>query len=105
MRMLQLTPTPGQSRKRAAPIRLARAPAFLLAWFLAPAPAAAQGTATYGVLIGQVESHQLHTHTDDSEARTDVVLGAFVGVATPVSWLHIVLEASLARRGTRAAVH
>ncbi len=65
---------------------------------LAP-PAAAQGTTTYGGFGGRVESRQLHSHDNDSETRSDVVLGAFVDVATPVSWLHIVLEGSVARRG------
>ena len=63
------------------------------------APADAQGTYTAGALLGQVESRQLHSHADDTEARTDVVFGAFVDVATPLSWLHIGLEASIARRG------
>jgi hypothetical protein len=71
----------------------------VLASLLAPASAAAQGTATYGALIGQVQSRQLHSHDDDSDTRTDVVLGAFIDVATPVSWLHIMLEASFARLG------
>ena len=79
---------------------LARTLGALLGLTLALAPpAGAQGGATYGGFGGQVESRQLHSHDDDSETRSDVVLGAFVDVATPVSWLHIVLEASLARRG------
>jgi hypothetical protein len=97
--MPHLTQTPRAFQKRAERTRLALTHACLLASLLAPATIAAQGTATYGVLIGQVESHQLHSHDTDTETRTDVVLGAFVDAATPLSWLHIVLEASLAQRG------
>lgn len=82
------------------PLRLSLTLACLLGLTLTlAAPADAQGTYTAGALLGQVESRQLHSHADDTEARTDVVFGAFVDVATPLSWLHIGLEASIARRG------
>ena len=82
------------------PLRLSLTFASLLGLTLTlAAPADAQGTYTAGALLGQVESRQLHSHADDTEARTDVVFGAFVDVATPLSWLHIGLEASIARRG------
>ncbi len=97
--MPHLTQTPRPFQKDAERVRLALTHACLLASLLAPATTAAQGAATYGALIGQVESRQLHSHDADTETRTDVVLGAFLDVATPLSWLHIVLEASFARRG------
>jgi hypothetical protein len=97
--MPHLTQTPRPFQKDAERARLALTHACLLASLLAPATTAAQGTATYGVLIGQVESRQLHSHDADTEKRADVVFGAFVDAATPLSWLHIVLEASLARLG------
>jgi len=82
------------------PLRLSLTFASLLGVMLTfAAPADAQGTYTVGGLLGQLESRQLHSHADDTQARTDVVLGAFVDVATPLSWLHIGLEASIARRG------
>lgn len=80
------------------PLCLALTLGPLLGLIIAP-PAAAQGTATFGGFVGQVESRQLHSHDIDTETRTDVVLGAFADLTTPISWLHIVLEASLARRG------
>jgi hypothetical protein len=104
------TQTPKSSLKHAGTIgRRPRCSILLttplvLASLLAPTSAAAQGTATWGALMGQVQSRQLHSHDDDTDTRTDVVLGAFVDVATPVSWLHIMLEASFARLGGDYAV-
>lgn len=82
------------------PGRLARTLGSLLALTVTLARAGtAQGTFTVGPLVGQVESRQLHSHGDDTQTRSDAVLGVFVDVATPLAWLHIGVEASFARRG------
>lgn len=76
----------------------AAAPAVLFA--AGPNPAAAQSMALGGV-AGLTRSRQLLERAPDSQRRDGFTVGAWVDVPTPAPLLHVLAEASYARRGGR----
>ncbi len=64
-----------------------------------PPPAHAQEIRAVGGHLGWTKSRQLWSGAPETDARSGLVLGAFVEVATPLSWLGVLAEASYAQRG------
>ena len=68
---------------------------------VSPPPAHAQEIRAAGGHLGWTSSRQLWPGASETDARSGLVLGAFVEVATPLSWLGVMAEASYAQRGGR----
>lgn len=82
-------------------LRAAGALALFLVW-LVPGPAGSQEPArnpAYGVVTGPVGARQLRERSDDSERHAGFMVGAWIDVPTPASWLTVTAEAAAARRG------
>ena len=76
----------------------------LIALLLVPEPATAQQRVVTGGVAGLVRSRQLADGGEESEPRTGFLVGAWVEVGTPVSFLHVLAEAAYVRRGGRVTV-
>ena len=59
----------------------------------------AQGVRAVGGLVGWVEGRQLIARQDPSRARSGLMAGLFIDVASNASWLDIMAEAYLVQRG------
>lgn len=78
-------------------IALALAPLLLAS----PPPLAAQSRAiTLGGLGGYVQNAPVWNRSFDTESVGGAVLGAWVNVPTPTSWLSVTAEASFTQRGS-----
>ena len=81
---------------------LIRPSAALAALILAAAPvAAAAQSVTLGGVAGLSRSRQILERSSDSEPREGFVAGAWMDVQTPKPLLHVLAEATYARRGGR----
>lgn len=79
----------------------------LLAALLPPAAreaAAQEGAVVVGGSVGTVRSRQLEDRGEGSDPRTGFLVGAWVDVATPARFLHVLAEAAYVRRGGRVAL-
>ncbi len=80
---------------------MALAVAFL-GWFAGDGPgsAAAQSAPVLsGIALGRAESEQLWTPAIETAPRSGFLLGAFIGLPTPVAVLRVHAEAAFVRRG------
>ena len=66
-----------------------------------PPCAHSQEIRAWGGHLGWTNSRQLWSAAPETDSRSGLVLGAFIEVATPLSWLGVMAEASYAQRGGR----
>lgn len=75
-------------------------PALLVSFVLWNAfPAHLHGQSVVGGFAGRTESRQLRDREEPSAWRSGLTLGGFVDVQTPVPFLGVLAEASIAQRG------
>lgn len=79
-------------------IRTAFAVSLVVASVVAPIDGEAQ-TQALGVMLGPVTSVQARSRDEGSESHAGFMVGAWIDVRTPTSWLSVTAEAALARRG------